>query len=61
MRAVRDRGLGHGIDSPGTMQQRWTVIGGGPVCILIRLVARAVGAEVDVVEPGTRAGAEGDR
>ncbi|WP_340374337.1 alcohol dehydrogenase catalytic domain-containing protein [Streptomyces sp. SS7] len=83
-----------GIDSPGAMQQRWTVpaatlirlpdslpldraalveptavavhdvaragvrdgektvvVGGGPVGVLIALVARAVGAEVRVVEP----------
>ncbi|MET8944836.1 alcohol dehydrogenase catalytic domain-containing protein [Streptomyces sp. NPDC004542] len=85
-----------GIDSPGAMQQRWTVpasvlvrlpdtlpldraalveptavavhdvgraqvragervvvVGGGPVGVLIALVARASGAEVRVVEPGT--------
>ncbi|WP_306190914.1 zinc-binding dehydrogenase [Streptomyces sp. MK5] len=85
-----------GIDSPGAMQQRWTVpahtlvrlpgslaldraalveptavavhdvgraqvregervvvVGGGPVGVLIALVARATGAEVRVVEPST--------
>ncbi|MEU9230292.1 alcohol dehydrogenase catalytic domain-containing protein [Streptomyces massasporeus] len=84
-----------GIDSPGAMQQRWTVpadtlvrlpealplkraalveptavavhdvgraevrrservvvVGGGPVGVLIALVARTVGADVRVVEPG---------
>ncbi|MFF8018690.1 alcohol dehydrogenase catalytic domain-containing protein [Streptomyces sp. NPDC007929] len=84
-----------GIDSPGAMQQRWTVpagtlvrlpetldleraalveptavavhdvgragvrpgervvvVGGGPVGVLIALVARAAGADVRVVEPG---------